>query len=56
MINARLNEESTLHSYLFVADIKFIVTYTAGVDASQSTNSLPAPLVSIVTVENDELK
>ena len=51
------NDESTLHSYLFIADVKFTVTYTtAGVDASQSTNSLPAPLVSIVTVENDELK
>ena len=49
------NDESTLHSYLFIADVKFTVT-TAGVDASQSTNSLPAPLVSIVTVENDELK
>ena len=38
------------------ADVKFTVTYYTGVDASQSTNSLPAPLVSIVTVENDELK
>ena len=35
------------------ADVKFDVTYTAGVDASQSTNPLlPAPLASIVIAEN----
>jgi hypothetical protein len=35
------------------ADVKFDITYTAGVDAPQSTNSLlPAPLASIVIAEN----
>ena len=37
------------------SDVKFDVTYTSGVDASQSTNLLlPAPLASIVTAENDK--